>query len=244
MKNASYNEIFSFIRDEIGYDIDTQTESVIEELAAVVDLRDEFNDLFKNLAKYYDAVLPNAAALAYREGFKKLSFIRESVATRTRDPRYSMKDASAKVRAIIEEYLEVEGIKIGVPQIDILSTEFMDGVEKQGKSDRAATDEMVYAVREYIIENTPKDPELFERFSERLEEILQAFKDNWQELRKALHDFIHKKVRWIAEKQRQMQDYGEKQSAFVLEDGENVLYFGKSYAVISPPQHPEGLRPT
>ena len=47
-----------------------------------------------------------------------------------------------------------------------------------------------------------------------------------------IRDFVRKKARWIGDKQRQVSDFGTKQSAFVLEDGENVLYFGKSYAVL------------
>jgi type I restriction enzyme R subunit len=101
-----------------------------------------------------------------------------------------MKDASAKVRAIIEEYLSVQGVGVEVPPIDILSPSFTVGVKKSGKSDRAVADELEYAVREYIIENTPKDPELFERFSEHLNEILEELKGNWKELRKALDSFI------------------------------------------------------
>jgi hypothetical protein len=47
-----------------------------------------------------------------------------------------------------------------------------------------------------------------------------------------IRDFIKKKARWITDKQWQVRDYATKQSVFVLEDGENVLYFGKSYAVL------------
>jgi len=188
--NSAYNEILTFIREKVCYDIDAQTESVIEELVAVEDLRDEFNDLFKKLSKYYDRVLPNPVALGYRDGYKQLAFIRESVANRTRDPRYSMKDASAKVRAIIEEHLNVCGVGIEVPPIDILSPNFIEGVEKPDKSDRAIVDELEYAVCEYIIENTPRDPELFERFSEHLIEMIASLRDNWKELRKALERFI------------------------------------------------------
>lgn len=188
--NSAYNEILSFVRDKVCYDISTQTESVIEELVAVEELRDEYNDLFKKLSKYYDRVLPNPIALQYRDSYKQLAFIRESVANRTRDPRYSMKDASVKVRAIIEEYLTVNGVGVEVPPIDILSPDFITGIEKPDKTDRAIVDELEYAVREYIIENTPRDPELFERFSEHLNEILETLKGNWKELRKALESFI------------------------------------------------------
>jgi predicted metal-dependent hydrolase len=48
----------------------------------------------------------------------------------------------------------------------------------------------------------------------------------------AIEEFIHKKAKWIADKQKQVMDYATKQSSFILEDGENVLYFGKSYAVL------------
>lgn len=47
-----------------------------------------------------------------------------------------------------------------------------------------------------------------------------------------IRDFIKKKSRWITDKQQQVNDYATKQSAFVLDDGESVLYFGKSYAVL------------
>lgn len=48
----------------------------------------------------------------------------------------------------------------------------------------------------------------------------------------AIKEFIRKKAKWIADKQKQVMDYAIKQSSFILEDGENVLHFGKSYAVL------------
>jgi len=188
--NSAYNEIFSFIAQKICYDQFTQTQSVIEELVATEELRNDFNKLFQTLSMYYDRVLPNPVALDYRDGYKLLAFIRGSVASCTRDSRYSMRDASAKVRAIIEEYLRVNAIGVEILPIDILSSEFMAGVEKPGKSDRVVVDEMKYAIREYINDNLPKDPELFERFSERLDKILEEFRGNWKMLRTVLAKFI------------------------------------------------------
>lgn len=45
-------------------------------------------------------------------------------------------------------------------------------------------------------------------------------------------EFIKKKSRWIADKQRHVRDYATKQSEFLLEDGENVLYLGMSFAIL------------
>ena len=47
-----------------------------------------------------------------------------------------------------------------------------------------------------------------------------------------IHDFIRKKARWIAAKQREVADFGGKQSAFVLKDGERVLYLGNAYTIL------------
>jgi len=188
--NSAYNEIFSFIAQNINYDPFTQTPSVIEELVATEGLRDIFNELFKKLSIYYDRVLPNPVALNYRDDYNLLAFIRENVANRTRDQRYSMMDASAKVRAIIEEYLCVRGVGVKIPPIDILSPDFIADVEKPEKSDRAIVDEIKYAVIEYINKNKSKDPELFERFSERLDKILEKFNGKWKSLRAALTEFV------------------------------------------------------
>jgi type I restriction enzyme R subunit len=163
---------------------------VIEEFVGDKELREEFNALFSVLSKYYDRVLPNPIALNYKEGVSVLAFIRQSVANRTRDPRFSMIDASAKVRAIIEKYLVVNGIGVEVPPIDILSPNFMTETESSTKSDRAIADELTFAVTEYINENKAKDPELYERFAERLAKILDEFKKNWAALRKALEIFV------------------------------------------------------
>ena len=47
-----------------------------------------------------------------------------------------------------------------------------------------------------------------------------------------IRGFIRKKARWIVNKQRQIQNYRQKHRRFMIADGENVLFLGKSYAVI------------
>ncbi len=187
--NSAYNNILQFINDKVNVCSLDETGSIIEELVADDNLRDEFNALFSVLSRLFDRVLPNPAALDYSDTFKMLAFIRESVAKLTRDSRFSMKDASKKVRAIIEDYLDVNGVSLEIAPVSLLSSDFMDDVKKRPKSDRAVCDEIKYAVREYINVNTPKDPELFTRLSEKLEALLQEFKDNWADLREALEKF-------------------------------------------------------
>lgn len=184
--NDAFNAIVAFIREKVGYSNISNTAPIIEELVADDELREEFNALFGQLSRMFDRVLPDPAALEYSDDFRLLSFIRESVAKATLDPRLSMKDASKKVRAIIEEYLQVNGVDVEIEPVSLLSDDFLNDVKSKNRSDRAACDRIKYAVRQYINVNMPKDPELFMRLSERLEAILQEFRDNWADLRDAL----------------------------------------------------------
>lgn len=181
--NTAYNDIIQFLNDKVGYAL-SKTSDIIEELCVETELQEEYNGRFAVLTKLFDRVLPNPAALEYSEDYKTLAFIRESVAKMTRNPRFSNKDASKKVRAIIEKYLTVNGVGMEIAPISLLSDDFLKGGGK--KSDRAASEEIKYAVREFININMPKDPELYARLSDRLEQILEEFKKNWAELRKAL----------------------------------------------------------
>lgn len=182
--NTAYNEIIQFLNEKVGYSL-SQTSDIIEELCLDEELREEYNGRFSVMSRLFDRVLPNPAALEYSEDYKSLAFIRESVAKMTRNQRFSNKDASKKVRAIIEEYLTVNGVDMEIAPISLLSDDFLKG-EQSKKSDRAVSEEIKYAVREFININMPKDPELYARLSERLEQILEEFKNNWAELRKAL----------------------------------------------------------
>jgi type I restriction enzyme R subunit len=187
--NSAYNSILHFIHDKVNVGSIEDTSTIIEELVADDKLREEFNALFSVLSKLFDRVLPNPAALEYKSVFRLLAFIRESVAKLTRDQRLSMKDASRKVRAIIEKYLAVNGVSLEIEPVSILSDDFLDDSKNRAKSDRAVCDEIKYAVRQYINVNMPKDPELYTRLSEKLEALLEEFKNNWAALRMALENF-------------------------------------------------------
>lgn len=44
--------------------------------------------------------------------------------------------------------------------------------------------------------------------------------------------YVEKKRRWIAEKQRQVDIFGEKHSPVVVENGESLLYLGNTYTIL------------
>lgn len=182
--HTTYLNFMQFIKQKLNAKSLSETVVIIEELIANPELREMFNAHFRLMSKMYDRVLPDPEALKYKDDFKVLSFIRQTVANSCRDSRFSMKDASKKVRAIIEEYLAVQGVDIKIAPVSILSDEF--GIKGKDKSPRQKADELTYAIREYINVNHPKDPEFFDRMSEKLDKLLQLFKDSWDELYEAL----------------------------------------------------------
>lgn len=182
--HSAYLNFMQFIKKKLNAESLSETAVIVEELISDSALREEFNAHFRLMSKLFDRVLPDPEALQYKDNFRVLSFIRQTVANSCRDSRFSMKDASKKVRAIIEEYLAVLGVDPKIAPVSILSDEF--DVKNKEKSTRQKSDELTYAIREYINVNHPKDPEFFDRMSEKLEKLLQLFKDSWVELCEAL----------------------------------------------------------
>jgi len=79
--------------------------------------------------------------------------------------------------------LQVDGINQEIAPLSILSPDFLDDAKRKNKSDKMICKEIEFKVRQFININLPKDPELYQRLSEKLEEVLAAFKNNWEQLR-------------------------------------------------------------
>ena len=80
------------------------------------------------------------------------------------------------------------GIDTKVQEVSILSDEFQNKVDAQNKTPKSKASEMEHAIRWHIKVNLDKDPALYNRFKDRLETILNAYKENWEEIVKELGD--------------------------------------------------------
>lgn len=185
--NKAHNELQQFFADKLSklnYKKDVDTRKIIEELIADDELYNDFMNKFGFLSRMYDRVLPNPEALKYLDDYKRLASIKESVNNvRNGTENFTNRDTSDKVRAIIEEYLQVDGINQKIAPLSILSPDFLDDAKRKNKSDKMVCKEIEYKVRQFININLPKDPELYQRLSEKLEEVLITFKNNWEQLR-------------------------------------------------------------
>lgn len=174
----SYNLINDFFKK---YGIIDWRKDLDECIDILVDenIRDDFISLVRLFNKSMDAVLPDPEALKYITDLKIISFIKESARNRFRDDKLSIKDASKKIRDIVEEYLISEGVNPKIPPTLLLEDTFLNNI-KTKKSYKIRAQELVYAIKEHITDNFEIDPELYERFSERLNRILEDYKENWE----------------------------------------------------------------
>jgi type I restriction enzyme R subunit len=154
-------------------------------------LRVEFNDTFKDFLDTLDTILPRPEALPYVKDAKKLGLIKKSVADLYRDERFNVFNFNTKekVRALIDQYIESQGIDPKVPPIDILSLDFKTHVQRH-RSIKAQAAEMEFAARHHISIHYDEDPVYYKNLSERLTEILDSLADNWDEKVEALRQYI------------------------------------------------------
>jgi len=97
-----------------------------------------------------------------------------------------LKWASDKVRKLIDRHLLSLGIDTKVSQVSILSDEFKSKVDSLNKTPKSKASEMEHAIRWHIKVNLEKDPALYKHFKDRLETILNAYKENWEEIEREL----------------------------------------------------------
>lgn len=152
-------------------------------------IRARFTVALQQFLQTLNTVLPRPEALPYVEDAKQLGLIRTKAAKRYRDQHLTIAGAEAKVRKLIDDYVIARGVDPKVPPIDIMAAEFEEHVETIG-SPRAKAAEMEFAARHHIRRHYQEDPVYYQKLSERLEEILQTFADNWDAQVEALRGFI------------------------------------------------------
>jgi type I restriction enzyme R subunit len=189
-------------------DIDECVDLLVDEKT-----RDEFISLFRKFSRALDAVLPDPRALKYISDLKILGYIKESARNRYRDDKLSLKDASKKIREIVEEHLLSQGIDPKVPPTPLFDDAFLEKLK--AKSLKAKAQELEYAILEHIEKHYEEDPEFYERFSDRLKRVLEEYRENWEEIFKELE-----KLREDMKKGR------EAENTFGLDPKREMPFFG------------------
>jgi type I restriction enzyme R subunit len=167
-------------------------------------LRAKFGLYLKDFLQSLDTILPRPEALPYLPDAKRLGLIQVQTFKRTRDEGLQLvvKGAEAKVRRLIDDHVRAQGIDPVIPPIDILDANFEQHVG-QLRSLRAQAAEMEFAARHHIRRHYQEDPVYYRTLSQRLEEILESFAENWEALVEALRDYTREYRAAHAEQSRE-----------------------------------------
>lgn len=143
--------------------------------------RNDFLGMLRKFTTAMDKVLPKPAALDFVGDLKTFSFISQVARNRYRDAKLNIKDASRKIREIVDQYLISKGVDPKIPPLPIFSEKFSQHI-RQEKSQKAQAEELRYAIAEHIQTHLEEDPELYERLGEKLAKLLLEYKENWEML--------------------------------------------------------------
>jgi type I restriction enzyme R subunit len=189
-------------------DIDACVDLLVDEK-----IKDEFITLFRKFSRALDTVLPDPRALRYVSDLKILGYIKESARNRYRDDKLSLRDASKKIREIVEEHLLSQGIDPKVPPTPLFDDAFLEKLK--AKPIKAKAQEVEHAILEHIKKHREEDPEFYERFSDRLKRVLEEYRENWEEI-----------VRELEKLREDMKKGREAENTFGLDPKREMPFFG------------------
>jgi len=202
---ARYNRMVQLFEDRGIKDFKLFTEQKIQdkdvefkiaekciELAAEIPFRAQFDTYLRAFFDSLDLIFNSQVAKDYYIPAKRFGYLMMRIRNRYKDPTLELKWAKAKVRKMIDKYLQTLGIDSKVPPVNLLSEDFNKEVDKFSKDFKSKASDMEHALRRHIKVNRGKDPGLYRRFLKRIEAILERYKDNWEmqveEFKKARED--------------------------------------------------------
>lgn len=150
-------------------------------------------DFINKLRLFYETLSilehrPEVPPEMFRDA-KLLGFINKVAANLYRDSTLNLLGVPERVRALIDKHVAARGVDPKIPPILITDADF-EKVVAGHKSSRARAAEMQHAARYHIVSFELQNPAYARKMSEKLEEILKSFKDNWEALEQALKQFI------------------------------------------------------
>jgi type I restriction enzyme R subunit len=180
----------------VGVFTDRGIRDLKDEVATCVELLEDprfLADFINKLRLFYETLSilehrPEVPADVFRDA-KLLGFINKVAANLYRDPALNLLGVAEKVKALIDAHVTARGIDPRIPPVAITDAQFDEVVSSQ-QSARAQAAQMQHAARYHIISFSAQNPAYAKKMSEKLEEILQRFKDDWDALERELRRFI------------------------------------------------------
>jgi type I restriction enzyme R subunit len=154
--------------------------------------RADFEVYLKKFLASLNLVLPHASGHCYRVPARRFGYLLRMVKERYKDGSLDISDAGAKVKALINKHLVELGIDPKIPPVELLADDFIDHVRKHSGGDpEAKASEMEHAIRKHCTVHFDEDPAFYKRLSEKLEELIRRYHDNWEALAEGYEQLRH-----------------------------------------------------
>ncbi|WP_444465198.1 type I restriction enzyme subunit R domain-containing protein [Rhodobacter capsulatus] len=151
--------------------------------------RAEFTVKLKDFLNSLEIILPRPEGLPFVRDAKRLAYIHARARNRYRDVMMIGVDVGAKVRKLIDDHVISLGIDQKIPPVQLTDADF-DNQVGQVSGDRAKASEMEHAIRSHIRKHLETDPVRFKKMSERLNDILSGFGQQWERIIEQLQAII------------------------------------------------------
>lgn len=180
-EGADIADIADFVNQKIN---DVKEEyAVLEdciEMGRDISFRAEFDVLLKNFFESLNIILPNKAAIPFKIPAKRFGYIHEQMKQRYKDATLNFGNVGDKVKNLVNEHLMGLGIDLSIPPVELFSQDFEHELDKKS-SKKAVASEMEHAIRKHIKVSFEDDPALYQKLSEKLEQVIKKNRDDWEQ---------------------------------------------------------------
>lgn len=150
------------------------------ELAESPKFRGQFDVYLKYFFSSLDLLFNVTEANKYWLPAKRFGYLYLRIRNRYKDETMDLKYAGEKVRRLIDKHLQSLGIDSKVPPVQLLSDDFPKEISKFTRTAKSKASEMEHAIRRHIKVELDKDPALYKKFHEKLENIIQQHAEDWE----------------------------------------------------------------
>jgi type I restriction enzyme R subunit len=126
----------------------------------------------------YESLSPDPTILEYRKDLKWIvGFIQYATPIMDKEPAPDLSDVSGKIRRLLEEHLEVTGIRTIVKLRHITDPDFWTDfdTDKPAKELRRATIRKATELKKITYDRVEENPLRYQKFSERVLEVIRRF---------------------------------------------------------------------
>jgi type I restriction enzyme R subunit len=153
-------------------------------------LRATFEVALKQFLTTLDIVMPRPESLPFNRDAKFFGMVQVRARRRFREgDAFDVSLYGEKVRSLIDEHVLALGVDQKIPPVSITAPDFRSKVGGL-RNDRAKASEMEHALRYHIRKHFDEDPAHYAKLSEKLDKILEALKERWDQLALALSDLV------------------------------------------------------